>query len=201
MSTRATQVGLLQHGTVDAGDVFCGDLETPLSSQGWKYLKQKYGRSNRQWDVVVTSPKSQCLTFAQWFAQKHDVPLVEDERLREIHFGEWEGCSPQQVLNAYPEELAQWWASPLQVTPPQGEPFLDFQERVLAAWSEIPSNWRGERVLVVTHVHVIRVILGEVLRVPPEKLCAINVEYGALSQLRVLRDRDGEWASLLTHGC
>ncbi len=39
-----THIGLLQHGAVEAGDVFCGELETPLSKAGWKQLKQAFGR-------------------------------------------------------------------------------------------------------------------------------------------------------------
>ena len=201
MSTNTTQIGLLQHGTVEAGDVFCGELETTLSKQGWKYLKQKFGRGGKHWDAIVTSPKVQCAAFAEWFAQKYDLPLVRDERLREIHFGDWEGCSPQQVLHSHPDELSAWWANPSTITPPSGESLADFRARVLDAWAEIPRAWRGERVLVVTHVNVIRLIIADVLQIPDERLFSLNVEYGAMTQLRVLKDRSGDWASLLTHGC
>ena len=201
MSSHTTHIGLLQHGTVEAGDVFCGELDTPLSKQGWRYLKQKFGRGGKDWDAVVTSPKVQCAAFAEWFAQKNDLPLVRDERLREMHFGEWEGCSPQQVLHSHPDELATWWSNPALMTPPAGEAFSEFRTRVLDAWAEIPHNWRGERVLVVTHVNVIRLIVASVLDVPDERLFALNVEYGAMTQLRVLKDRSGDWTSLLTHGC
>lgn len=196
-----THIGLLQHGAVEAGDVFCGGLDTPLSKSGWKQLKQKFGRGKPEWDAVITSPKMQCAAFAEWFAEKHDIPLVRDERLQEIHFGEWEGCSPQQIMQTHPEQLAQWWVNPAQVIPDGGESFGDFRARVLEAWLEMPRAWRGERVLVVTHATVIRTILGHVLQAPDERLLAFNVEYTSLTHLRVLRDRSGEWASLLSHGC
>lgn len=196
-----THIGLLQHGAVEAGDVFCGELETPLSKPGWKYLKQRFGRSQPEWDAVITSPKMQCVAFAEWFAQKHDLPLMRDERLQEIHFGEWEGCSPQQIVQQHPEQVAEWWVNPAQVLPAGGESFGDFRARVLDAWTEMPRTWRGERVLVVTHAMVIRTILAYVLQVPDERLLAFNIEYGSLTSLRVLRDRNGEWTSLLSHGC
>lgn len=53
----------------------------------------------------------------------------------------------------------------------------------------------------MTHAMVIRTILAHVLQVPDERLLAFNIEYGSLGCLRVLRDRNGEWASLLSHGC
>ncbi|EIJ33042.1 alpha-ribazole phosphatase family protein [Thiothrix nivea] len=196
-----THIGLLQHGAVEAGDVFCGELETPLSKPGWKQLKQCIGRGKPDWDAIVTSPKMQCAAFAEWLAEKHDLPLVRDERLQEIHFGAWEGCSPQQVMETHPEQLAQWWANPAQVTPEGGESFGDFRARVLDAWAELPHAYRGERVLTVTHAGVIRVILAHVLLMPDERLLALNIEHGALTRLRVLRDRGGHWASLLSHGC
>lgn len=201
MANNFTHIGLLQHGAVEAGDVFCGELDTPLTKASWKQLKQTFGRASPDWDAVVTSPRMQCASFAEWFAQKQDLPLVRDERLREIHFGEWEGRNPQDVMTTHPEELAQWWLNPAQVSPPGGESFGDFRARVLDAWTELGRAYRGERVLVVTHALVIRVIVAHVLQMSDERLLALNIEYGALTRLRVLRDRSGEWASLLTHGC
>lgn len=201
MANNFTHIGLLQHGAVEAGDVFCGELDTPLTKASWKQLKQAFGRVNPDWDAVVTSPRMQCASFAEWFAQKQDLPLVRDERLREIHFGEWEGRNPQDVMTTHPEELAQWWLNPAQVSPPSGESFGDFRTRVLDAWTEMGRAYRGERVLVVTHALVIRVIIAHVLQMSDERLLALNIEHGALTRLRVLRDRSGEWVSLLTHGC
>ncbi|OQX08639.1 MAG: hypothetical protein BWK73_24920 [Thiothrix lacustris] len=201
MANNFTHIGLLQHGAVEAGDVFCGELDTLLTKASWKQLRQTFGRASPDWDAVVTSPRMQCASFAEWFAQKYDLPLVRDERLREIHFGEWEEHNPQAVMATHPEELAQWWLNPAQVSPPGGESFGNFRARVLDAWTEMGRAYRGERVLVVTHALVIRVIIAHVLQMSDERLLALNIEYGALTRLRVLRDRSGEWASLLAHGC
>ena len=200
MSGHLTHISLLKHGAVEAGDVFCGSLETSLSKQGWKQLKQKFSRNHGGWDAVVTSTKTQCAAFAEWFAQKNDLPLVCDERLREIDFGVWEGCSPQQILQLQPAELSDWWCNPAQYVPDKGESFDEFRNRVLDAWDDILRSNRGQRVLVVTHAGVIRVILAAILHIPDEALLSLNVEYAALTELRVLRDRSGEWTSLLAHG-
>ena len=71
---------------------------------------------------------------------------------------------------------------------------------MLDAWDDILRSNRGQRVLVVTHAGVIRVILAAILHIPDEALLSLNVEYAALTELRVLRDRSGEWTSLLAHG-
>jgi len=201
VSKFTTQIGLLQHGAVEAGEVFCGDLDSPLNDQGWKQLKQKFGSNKPDWDAVLTSPKVRCGAFAEWFAQQYDLPLVSDARLQEISFGQWEGRTPEQVLQTDPDQLALWWSNPSRCMPPDGEDFPNFRARVLEAWDEVVREYRGGRVLLVTHAGVIRVILAHVLQIPDERLLAINIEYGALSRLRVLRDRSGEWASLLAHGC
>lgn len=201
MTNNITHISLLQHGEVAAGNVFCGDLETRLSSAGWKQLKQAFGKRKPDWDVVVTSPKAQCIAFAQWYAAKHKLPLVTDVRWREIHLGVWEGCHPSQLVQIHSDQLAQWWHNPASVLPDGGEDFSVFRERVLQAWSDLCWEWRGRRVLVVTHAGVIRLVVAHVLRIPDERLLSFNVEYGALTRLRVLHDCSGEWASLLTHGC
>lgn len=201
MSSHITHIGLLQHGTVEAGDVFCGSLETSLSKQGWKYLKQKFSRNTAKWDTVVTSPKTQCREFAEWFAQKNNLPVVQDERLREIHFGKWEGCCPRQLAQTQATDLCDWWHNPAHYTPEQGENLADFRQRVAEAWTELSYAWRGQRVLVVTHAWVIRMIVAVVLCMPDEALSTLNVEYGTLTELRVLRDTSGTWTTLLTHGC
>jgi len=196
-----THIGLLQHGEVEAGGVFCGELETQLSTSGWKQLKQAFGSQKPAWDAVITSPKAQCTAFAQWYAAKHKLPLITDERLREIHLGVWEGCQPSQLMQTQPGQLAQWWVNPTLAAPEGGEDFSVFRERVLQAWSDLCLEWRDQRVLVVTHAGVIRLVVAHVLHIPNERLLSLNVEYGTLTRLRVLHDRSGEWASLLTHGC
>lgn len=201
MPSNTTYIGLLQHGEVEIGDVFCGHLETSLSKAGWKQLKQAFGTGKTTWDVVVTSPKAQCAAFAEWYAEKHGIPLSMDERLQELHFGAWEGCSPRQLIQTDAEQLAKWWANPAQVTLAEGEAFSAFRERVFAAWEDLRKAWRGQRVLVVTHAGVIRLLVGQVLHIPDSHLLSLNIEFGTLTRLRVLRDRSGEWVSLLTHGC
>lgn len=197
-----TYIGLLQHGSVEAGDVFCGELETALDRQGWKQLKQSFRHGIPAWDAIVTSPRMQCAAFAEWLAQKHDLPLVRDERLREIHFGAWEGRSPLELMADGSQALQDWLHNPAQYLPEGGEHFGDFRARVLDAWVDILRSYQGERVLLVTHAGVIRVILSQVLRIPDERLLALNVEYASLSTLQVLHEDDGSnWTSLLSHGC
>lgn len=200
MAHTFTHVGLLQHGAVEAGSVFCSS-DSPLTPDAWKRLKYKFGRKGAEWDVVITSPQVQCQAFAAWLANKHGLQLVEDEAWREIQFGAWEQRTPQQVLASHPDLLAQWWANPALCTIPDGEPFAVFRERVLGAWLELPVAYKGKRVLVVTHAHVIRVVMGLVLRMADERLLALNAEFTTLTELRILRDRSGEWVSLLRHGC
>lgn len=196
-----TRIGLLQHGEVEAGDVFCGQLETPLSKQGWKQLKQAFGRGAPSWGVVLTSPRVQCSSFAEWFARKHDLPLIREERLREIHFGVWEGCSPVQVMDEHPDQLAAWSVNPAQVTPEGGEGFGEFRARVLDVWAEILRAYRGEQVLICTHASVIRVITAHVLQIPDERLLALNIDHASLTVMRVMHEPQGEWVSMLKHGC
>jgi alpha-ribazole phosphatase len=67
---------------------------------------------------VWTSPSVRCRGLAEAIALTLTVPLTVDPRLRELHFGDWEG----QYWDAVPRaDLDRWAAAPLSFSPPGGE--------------------------------------------------------------------------------
>ncbi|MEZ5448110.1 MAG: histidine phosphatase family protein [Thiolinea sp.] len=93
MSIPITYIDLMPSAEVDAGEVFCGSLDSPLSTEGLRGLKKGVRRKSG-WDMVVTSPLQRCARFAEWLAQKHELPLQEEPAFREMDFGAWEGDFP-----------------------------------------------------------------------------------------------------------
>lgn len=73
-----------------------------------------------------------------------------DERLAELHFGQWEGQSWEAISRA---SLAAWEADPAGFQMPEGECYLDLEARVAAALAELcePTLW-------FTHAGVIRAL-------------------------------------------
>ncbi len=180
-------IDLLRHGETEGGPRFRGSTDDPLTDIGWDQMRSATN-GEPHWDRVISSPLKRCAGFAREFAQQHSLPLTLEQRLSEIHFGAWEGRSAAELMEEDPDALVHFWADPEQHTPPDGEPLTQFQARVLTAWNSIIHAHTGERVLVVTHGGVIRVLLCQVQQRPVGRLLEIEVKHGALYSLRASID-------------
>ncbi|MFB1487813.1 MULTISPECIES: histidine phosphatase family protein [unclassified Thiocapsa] len=186
-------VDLLRHGEAQGGARFRGGHDDPLSAEGWDQMTRATA-ANPDWTRVVSSPSRRCSAFAQRLAERHKLPLAILPGLRERGFGAWEGLAAYQIPAA---ELTRFWDDPVGYAPPGGEPFEVFRERVRAVWGQVCDA--GEPfTLAVTHGGVIRVVLAEVLRMPPEASLLIEVPPACLSRLRV-PESPGR-PSLMCHG-
>ena len=62
----------------------------------------------------------------------HDVPMLAEQALAEIHQGAWEGLTQEEVAERYAEELAAWRRRPWVAHAPGGESLGDVDRRVRA---------------------------------------------------------------------
>jgi len=191
-------ITLLRHGEVELGNVFCGSTDPALTDKGWAQM-QKSIEDEESWDKVISSPLQRCFEFSESLATQEELECITDERFQEIDFGDWDGISPQDILEANPDPLNAWWKSPTKVVPPNGEAFLDFRSRVLKAFYEISESNKGENLLLVTHAGVIRIILMHVLGMQDENLFRLNVDYASISRIRIYSDETGDWGTLISH--
>ncbi|MGN2390248.1 histidine phosphatase family protein [Pelomicrobium sp. G1] len=150
-------IDLLRHGEAEGGPRYRGSTDDPLTAAGWQQMEAAV-EGQGPWDRIVTSPLARCAAFARALAARQVVALVVDERWREIGFGAWEGRTAEALMAEDPQALERFWRDPLAHPPPGGEPVPAFRDRVLAAWRELVSRCRGERVLIVTHGGPIRVV-------------------------------------------
>ncbi len=194
-----TLIDLLRHGEVDGGEVFRGSTDDPLSDEGWQQMQDAL-EDKSGWDVIISSPLQRCCEFAESLADEEELTLHINEQFREIHFGDWEGCSPDEILETDAEKLQAWWQLPTKETPPRGEDFQDFRSRVLKAFNQMIKKYQGEHLLLVTHAGVIRLILMDVLGMQDENLFRLNVDHASFSRLRIYRDQTGQWGTLIQHG-
>ena len=84
------------------------------------------------------------------------VPFMADKRLRELHFGDFE-MKTYEDLQHDPLYRA-WIDDPMDTIPPNGEAFATFQSRVLEAFRKITGN--GRETVFVVHGGVIKLILA-----------------------------------------
>ena len=178
------QLDLLRHGETELGGGLRGSLDDALTAVGWEQMREAV-KGRGPWDRIVSSPLQRCALFARELSQQLALPVSFDKDLQELHFGEWEGCSPAALMETDAEALGLFWTDPYGFTPPQGEPVPEFSARVLSAVSRLQQQFAGDRVLVVCHGGVIKLLLARARGLPREQLLQVPVVNGALFGLRV----------------
>lgn len=185
--SHTTQFDLLRHGACDGGAIYRGLTDVPLNSSGWEQMGVGAGE-NPGWDRVVSSPLQRCAGFAARISQQQGLPLELCDDLKELDFGTWDGRETTEVWANESEAVTAFWRDPVANPPPGGEPMAVFQHRVLQQIAELEARYGGEKLLLVTHGGVIRVLLCQVLQMPLQALQQMSVDYGSLSRVRCYRE-------------
>lgn len=181
-----TQIDVLRHGRVLTPNLFCAPSTEPLSAEGWQQLTQT--TVAYQPDQILSSPSLRCAQFAEHFSRQHAIPLQFEPRIQEMNFGAWIGKSSQAIWASDPASLQQLWSDPLSFTAPQGESMQAFIQRVIAAWTEFTQRYQGQRVLLITHGGVIRVLLAQSLGIAYAQTLRFELGYGQAARFRVYQD-------------
>jgi alpha-ribazole phosphatase/probable phosphoglycerate mutase len=198
-STVTTTVDLIRHGEPAGGIRFRGHTDDPLSETGWAQMRAAI-QGGSQWDAVISSPLLRCAEFAAALAASAGVPLETEERFKEIGFGEWEGRTPEELMQIDPDCLDQLWRDPAGFTPPGGEGLEAFAARVTASWNDTLARHAGKKILLVAHGGVNRVILCHTLQIPLQNMFRLDVPFAALSRIRILGIGADALPQLVSHG-
>ncbi|CAI8715349.1 alpha-ribazole phosphatase [Pseudomonas sp. IT-347P] len=178
---------LLRHGETELGGGLRGSLDDALTERGWSQMRAAVVEGG-PWQRIVSSPLQRCARFAAELGERLNLPVQLDKDLQELHFGAWEGQSAAALMETDAEALGLFWADPYSFTPPQGEPVSEFSSRVLAAVARLHSSYAGERVLLISHGGVMRLMLAQARGLPREQLLNVEVAHGALFALTVEAD-------------
>jgi broad specificity phosphatase PhoE len=149
-----TRLYMIRHGATElsAEDRFAGSVDVELSAEG----KFQAGRlAERLADDSIAAVYSSFLTravqTATILAGPHQLPLTQEDGLREIHHGHWEGMRRADVESQFPEEYAAWEEDPFTFAPQGGEAGVNVIARALPVIRKIVLEHRGQNVIVVSH--------------------------------------------------
>lgn len=182
------RIDILRHGETALSGCLRGATDDALTQHGWAQMKAGLAHYTEAqcalpWQAVFSSPLQRCQDFAAQLAAEHHIPLLLDPQLQEMHFGDWEGQSTADLYQQFPQALAQFWQQPSQFTPPNAEPLLQFQQRVLRAMQQIQQQMQAEqwqRVLLISHGGVIKLLKNRALAQPLDQLLQQSAELGQL---------------------
>lgn len=184
---------LLRHGETESGGGLRGSLDDALTATGWAQLRGAMQDAG-PWDRIVSSPLQRCARFAEELAAAHGLSLTLEPDLQELHFGAWEGRSAAELMDTDADALGRFWADPYSFTPPEGEPLLQFEARIQAALQRLQRDYPGERLLIVTHGGVMRLLLAQARGLPRQDLLQVSVAHA--ERVRLQRTIEGTLAVL-----
>jgi alpha-ribazole phosphatase len=133
-------------------------------------------------DHVFSSPSSRCTLLAHQIKASFET----DKRLMELDFGLWEGKTWGTIDRL---ESERWMEDFINNRPPEGETLHEMKSRVMEFWNEL-LLLPYQRIAIITHAGVIRLILTEVKATPLHSLFDIPVNYGDVITLNISIQND-----------
>ena len=165
-----TKIILVRHGHVDwiAPERFRGRAELPLSSLGRRQAQAAAGYIAATWkpDAVYTSPLGRCRETGAAIAAPFRLEPQPIDGLCDIDYGEWQGLTPDQAKECWPNESELWFRAPHIAALPGGETLAAVLSRVTAALRDILQHHPDQTVVMVGHDSVNRVLFLFTLDLP-----------------------------------
>ena len=175
-------VYLFRHGTPVGGRMYRGNLfDDPLTEEGWNQMKSSV--ADLSFDTIATSPMKRCSEFADYISKKSKIPYSIIEDFKEVGFGDWQGKTYYQIG----EEIVERFKNdPINNPVNNAENLYDFQSRVIKNYLEILDNLNPQnKLLIIAHAGVIRVIKSYILKLPIEKMFTMNIKSGSCEAFEI----------------
>jgi probable phosphoglycerate mutase len=177
---------LVRHGQTEWNRIerFRGRADVPLNEAGIDQARLTGARIARGWkvDAVYSSPLSRSLRTAEEIAGHYRIPVIPHQGLEDIDYGLWQGLTPDEVRERWPDDLERWYEHPEGALIPEGESLNALRTRAMTTVREICGLHDSGAVVMVGHTVVNRVILLGVLGLGNDRFwrirqepCAINV--------------------------
>lgn len=189
-----TKLFLIRHGdTLDeeTKKIYKGSIDILLSGKGISRIERVASfLSKYALDALYTSALSRCVESGRIIAKPQNIDINITEGLNEIGFGKWEGLSFDEILKQYPQLFPLWLKDPTCHTPPDGEPLLSAQERIMKLFSDIVQKHRGRNIAIVSHAGVLRIIIASLLSFNLNNIYRIAQDYGCIDMIDVFYDNN-----------
>lgn len=197
----------MRHGEPEGGDILRGRINPVLTDLGWQQMRMAASLDSSfmatsktpPWDRVISSPLARCREFAKRAAIAAQTACHVEEKWQEIDYGDWDGMPMSRWRQEAAAQFREFREDITALCPPNGEAFMLFRARILAAWQQVSELQEANHVLVVTHGGVMRVVLPSVLGMPLNRSFPLHIPFACISRIK-LTWTDGKLsASLIFH--
>jgi alpha-ribazole phosphatase len=150
----------VRHGETEHNKKQCyyGSIDVDITENG--VLQAQKGSKKLKsvnFSRVYTSRLKRAEQTANILMEGRQFQLIKDKRINEISFGAFEGKSHDEIKEFYPNEWKVWCDDWKGFTPPEGESYIQFYDRIKSFMDDI-LTLDEDNVLIVTHGGVIRSI-------------------------------------------
>ncbi|MBD1911220.1 MULTISPECIES: histidine phosphatase family protein [unclassified Leptolyngbya] len=157
---------LLRHGETPYSQTggYCGSIDPELTPEGHT-MAQEFAEAYAAlpWNAVYASPMRRTIATAKPLCDAIAQDMHLRDGLKEIHYGEWEGQTPEYVKEHYNDDYVRWLTEPAWNPPTGGETSVQIASRANLVLAEIEQKYTSGNVLVVSHKATIRIMLCSLL--------------------------------------
>ncbi len=138
--------------------------------------------------AVYTSPRERAWYTAREIAEPHELKVAAEDRLDEVDFGEWTGCSFAELEGD--ADWSRWNEERASARPPGGESMAEATDRAFAFLAEAAAEHGGETIVAVSHCDIIRGVIAHYLGLPLDNLLRFDIDPASVSRLTL-----GSWGA------
>ena len=162
-----------------------GNGDSPLTPLGHEQAEAVAGALRRYLiGSFYASDSGRALQTASPIVASSGQPVTTDPRLRERHYGLFEGKTQEEIRQTFPEIYMDYRKRLPDFVAPGGESSAKLQARAMEACTEIVSRHSGQHVAIITHGGTIQAIARYVLDVPLTVQWRLRLENGGLTIIR-----------------
>lgn len=187
-----TKLILVRHGRTlwNSSGKFQGQSDVELSEEGIsqaKKLAENFPVAHI--DRVYSSNLQRAYVTGEIIANKFNVPIIKDERLREVCFGSWEGLTYDEIHEKWPKEIETMFSTPDVLTMPNGESFAQVQKRGVEALLDIVHKHPDETIVITAHGGILRTLLAYTLHMPLRYIWTLRQDNTAVNIVAFYGDK------------
>ncbi len=177
---------LLRHGQTEENrkGSYYGNMDISLNAIGISQgIKARAFFNDIKLDRVYVSNKRRTLEMAKLVLGEKKIEVIQDNRINETNFGDFEGKTYDEIVTLYPKESMCWRDNWKEFIPPNGESYIKLCERVKTFMEHI-KKLDGENILVCAHSGVIRAIYCYIMNENIELFWKFGCKNGDISLIK-----------------
>jgi len=174
MRSLGKKLFLLRHGETEYNTrhIIMGQSDSPLTEKG---IIQAYEAAKKVKklgiDIIISSDLGRAVKTAEIISKETGIPVLRLEpAFRERYFGKIEGKPKSEIKKEFPKFVTDKGELILEHDLSEAEPISDFYSRVINGLKKVSKEFKGKKVLIITHKGVFNMAYAYINDVPLDKV-------------------------------